>query len=105
MVDGQPAGKPVQIGLALTSQGWQNLSSVAGGQAIRLPWLTHFASTVLQMPGIAAVVFGRGVGHVPNMNGYTAGLLMWWRGPRGPIYFEEYRQEDAKGRGFGGISL
>ena len=33
------------------------------------------------------------------------GLLMWWRGPRGPIHFEEFRGEESTGHGLGGISL
>ena len=67
--------------------------------------MLHFASTVLQMPGIAAVMYWRGVGHVPSMNGYMMALFMWWRDPQGHIYFEDFRQDDSRGRGLGGISL
>ena len=33
------------------------------------------------------------------------GLLMWWRGRRAPIHFEEFRQEDSEGEGLSSISL
>ena len=33
------------------------------------------------------------------------GLLMWWRGPQGPIHVEEFQREDSSGHGLGGVSL
>ena len=45
-----------------------------------------FCSTVLQIHIIASVVYRRGVGHIPAMRGYTLGLLMWGRSPRGLVH-------------------
>lgn len=50
MVDELPAGKPAQIGLTLTSQGWQAYSSLPPVTSAKLPWLAHVADTVLQLP-------------------------------------------------------
>ena len=37
---------------------------------------------------------------MPSMNGYTMGLLMWWSGPQGPIYLEEFRQDKDVGSAY-----
>ncbi|MFM7984440.1 MAG: hypothetical protein ACKPKO_34455, partial [Candidatus Fonsibacter sp.] len=49
----------------------------------------------MQLPNVAAVMYGRGVGHIPASKGYTSALLMWWKGPRGQIFFEEMRAGSA----------
>ena len=75
--------------MTLTTQGWQKVTSVTNALIVSLPWLIHFACTALQLNNIASVMYGRAVEHIPHPRGYTMGLLMWWRGPRGPIHYEE----------------
>ena len=65
LVDESPVGKLVQMGMALTTQGWQKLTSVTNALIRTPPWLTHFACTALQLSNIASVMYGRGVGHIP----------------------------------------
>ena len=85
LVDEQPPGKLAQLGMMFTSRGWQATANVSQALDTTLPWLSRFASTVLQLANVAAVVYGRGLGHTPAMQGYVMGLLMWWRGPQCPI--------------------
>ena len=89
MVDDLPTGKSVQVGMTFTSCGWQSATTTTRTSETSLSWLSHFAHTVLQLPHVAAAVYGRGVGHIPANKGYTSGLLMWWKGPQGHIMFEE----------------
>ena len=70
-----------------------------------MSWLAHFATTTLQLNNVGAVIYGRGLGHIPETKGYTMGLLMWRRGPQGHIYFEEFRSATTSKEGLGGISL
>jgi hypothetical protein len=95
MVDYLPNGKSVQLGMTFTSSGWQTATGAMRTPETSMSWLSHFAHTVLQLPNVAAVVYGRGIGHIAANKGYTAGLLMWWKGPQGHIMFEEVRSGSA----------
>ena len=77
--------------MMFTSRGWQATANLSQALDTTLPWLSRFANTVLQLTNVAAVAYGRGLGHIPAMKGYVMGLLMWWRGPQGPTYFEEFQ--------------
>ncbi|MFM7987289.1 MAG: hypothetical protein ACKPKO_49045, partial [Candidatus Fonsibacter sp.] len=90
MVDEVPAGKSVQVGMNFAS-GNQSFTASTRTPGTPLDWLSHFAYTVLQLPNVSAVVYGRGVGHIPASKGYTSALLMWWKGPQGQIAFEELK--------------
>ncbi|MFM7989997.1 MAG: hypothetical protein ACKPKO_62850, partial [Candidatus Fonsibacter sp.] len=76
MVDELPAGKSVQVGMNFVSGG-QTATTTTRVLCIPLDWLSHFAYTVLQLPNVSAVTYGRGVGHVPASKGYTSALLTW----------------------------
>jgi hypothetical protein len=91
LVDDLPYGKQAQIGMTFTSRGWQATGNLSQALDTTLPWQSRFATTVLQLTNIASVAYGRGLGHTPAMKGYIMGSLMWWRGPQGPIYFEEFQ--------------
>ena len=97
LVDDQPPGKLAQLGMMFASHGWQATANVSQALDTTLPWLSRFATTVLQLTNVAAVIYGRGLGHSPAMKGYTMGLFMWWRRPQGPIYFEEFRESSTFG--------
>ncbi|MFM7979026.1 MAG: hypothetical protein ACKPKO_06880, partial [Candidatus Fonsibacter sp.] len=88
-MDELPVGMYVQVGMTFTSCGWQSATTAAHNAGTTIPWLSHFAYTVLQLPNVTAVMYGRGVGHVPANTGYTTGLLIWWKGPHGQVMFEE----------------
>ncbi|MFM7989360.1 MAG: hypothetical protein ACKPKO_59605, partial [Candidatus Fonsibacter sp.] len=95
MVDELPAGKSVQVGVTFASGIGQSATTTTRVFGVPLAWLSHFAYTVLQLPNVTVVIYGRGVGHVPASKGYTLALLMWWKGPRGQLVFEEIRAGSA----------
>ena len=102
VVDEQPPGKLAQLGMMFTSRGWQATATVSQTLDTTLPW---FSCTVLQLANVAVVAYGRGLGHIPAMKGYVMGLLMWWGGPQGPIYFEEFKGSRSSEHRLRSISL
>ena len=58
MVDDLPMGKSVQVGMTFTSCGWQSATTTTRTPETSLSWLAHFAHTVLQLPHVAAAVYG-----------------------------------------------
>ncbi|MFM7983957.1 MAG: hypothetical protein ACKPKO_31995, partial [Candidatus Fonsibacter sp.] len=94
-VDELPAGKSAQVGMIFANHGGQSATATTHVLGVSLAWLPHFAYTVLQLPNVTAVMYGRGVGHIPASKGYTSALLMWWKGPQGQIAFEEMRAGSA----------
>ncbi|MFM7980234.1 MAG: hypothetical protein ACKPKO_13045, partial [Candidatus Fonsibacter sp.] len=77
------------------ASGSQTITASTRMSGTPLAWLSHFAYTVLQLPNVSTVVYGRGVGHIPASKGYTSALLMWWKGPQGQIAFEELKAGSA----------
>ena len=55
LVDELSVGKPAQVGMPVTTQGWQAVSIISNALTTALLWFSHFASAVLQVRSIALV--------------------------------------------------